>query len=288
MGKTRKFKPFKKMNCFPTKKGKSRKNFTCYSNDALLKIRDGWNKRHPDVKIDTDVSRDIWENLKMLMADVCDSEMCWLRQQVVDSKAGTDLLNYSFAPNHPNSWLKNKNEWLSSIDIEKVMKQYEKLYPNFLFLGPSPIDFDNQQGDSCVWPEICNFSVKNMLHKNKNKIGFSFNTDPHYKSGAHWISMFLDLEKKFLYFFDSNGTPPSNEINNLTNRILNQCKEENMDVKYSDNTNYSHQKTNTECGMFSLYFIITLLNGEKSPEYFNTTKIQDNDMEDLRTKYFNS
>jgi len=287
MGKTKKFKEFKKMNCFPTK-GKTRKNFTCYSNHALIKIRDGWNKRHPDVLIDTDEPRDIWNNLKMLMADICESEMCWLRQQVVDSKAGSDLLNYSFAPSHPKSWLKNINEWLSSVDLEKVMKQYENIHPDFSFLGPSPIDFAEKQGSSCVWPELCNFSVSNMLEKDKRKIGIIFNTDPHQKSGAHWISMFLDLDKDFLFFFDSNGTPPSKEIKNFKDKILEQCKQNSKNVSYDDNANFPHQKTNTECGMFSLYFIIQMLKGTKSPQHFKTNKITDDDMEQLRTTYFNS
>ena len=29
--------------------------------------------------------RDIWDNLKMLMSDVCDNEMCWLRQKIVET-----------------------------------------------------------------------------------------------------------------------------------------------------------------------------------------------------------
>ena len=287
MGSTRKFKKFKKMNCFPTK-GKTKKSYTCYSSDALFKIRDGWNTRHPDVKITSNIPRDIWEELKMLMADVCDSEMCWLRQQLIDTKKGQDLLNYSFAPTHPKSWNKNKNEWLSSIDLEKVMKQYEKTYPNFSFLGPSPIDFADSQGSSCVWPELCNFNVQKMLDKNKTKIGIIFNTDPHYKSGAHWISMFLDLNKDFLFFFDSNGTPPSKEIVAFKDKILNQCAEIQKQVKYSDNSNFAHQKTNTECGMFSLYFIIQMIKETFNPEYFKSNKISDDNMEKLRKIYFNS
>ena len=37
---------------------------------------------------------------------------------------------------------KNKNTWLNSLDISRVMKQYEDNYKNFRFLGPSPIDFN--------------------------------------------------------------------------------------------------------------------------------------------------
>ena len=38
---------------------------------------------------------------------------------------------------------KNPQEWLSSDEITDVMKQYEDKYDNFVFLGPSPIDFES-------------------------------------------------------------------------------------------------------------------------------------------------
>ena len=37
--------------------------------------------------------------------------------------------------------------------------------------------------------EICNFNLNKMI-KNKKKIGFIFNLDPHTKGGSHWVSMF--------------------------------------------------------------------------------------------------
>ena len=44
----------------------------------------------------------------------------------------------------PLKWKENKNEWLNTLDIEAVMKQYEKKYNNFIFIGPVPIDFDHK------------------------------------------------------------------------------------------------------------------------------------------------
>ena len=100
--------------------------------------------------------------------------------------------------------------------------------------------------------------------------------------------MFLDLNKDFLFFFDSNGTPPSKEIVAFKDKILNQCAEIQKQVKYSDNSNFAHQKTNTECGMFSLYFIIQMIKETFNPEYFKSNKISDDNMEKLRKIYFNS
>ena len=50
----------------------------------------------------------------------------------------------------------------------KFMKQYEKTYKSFDFLGPSPIDYDYKMlYDECVWEELCKFNLKNMIMKGK-------------------------------------------------------------------------------------------------------------------------
>ena len=40
-----------------------------------------------------------------------------------------------FRPKMPSDWEKNSREWLSTLDIENVLNQYEKKYKNFLFIG---------------------------------------------------------------------------------------------------------------------------------------------------------
>ena len=50
----------------------------------------------------------------------------------------------SFRPDMPNTWSSNPNTWLSTIDINKVMEQYEEAYPKFQYLGANPIDFDKK------------------------------------------------------------------------------------------------------------------------------------------------
>ncbi|MBT7790583.1 MAG: tetratricopeptide repeat protein, partial [Calditrichaeota bacterium] len=73
------------------------------------------------------------------------------------------------------------------------MEQYERAYPYYRFIGPSPIDYDSQMAyGECVWNELCNFNLKKTIDRNKTKIGIVFNTDPHYMGGSHWISMFID------------------------------------------------------------------------------------------------
>lgn len=131
---------FIKLKCSP----KLQENdFTCYSNESLIKLKNLWNARHPDVMITTNDPREIWESLKRHLKNVCNKESCWLKQNFASSGVDKEMLNYTFAPKSPDDWKKNPNEWLNSIDIENVMKQYEKEFPYFDFIGAAPIDFDS-------------------------------------------------------------------------------------------------------------------------------------------------
>jgi len=187
-------KKLKNIKCSPKTK---KKGYTCYSDESLAKLKKYWNARHPDSKIKSNNPVEIWKYLRNVLSNVCDSENCWLKQKFISSNLDKELLNYTFAPKSPETWKKNKNEWLSSVDIEKVMKQYEDAYPNFAFIGPSPIDFDKPKVyNTCVWDELCKFNLGSLLKKNKTKIGLIFNTDPHYKGGSHWICMYIDIPKK--------------------------------------------------------------------------------------------
>jgi hypothetical protein len=109
-----------------------------------------------------------------------------------------------FAPKSPESWKKNNNEWLSTSDIQSVLTQYEKAYPEFKFIGPCASDYYFMENGQCVSPELCNLNVNTEPHK---YIGIVFNLDVHDGPGTHWVSVFIDLPKQTIYYFDSGGDP---------------------------------------------------------------------------------
>ena len=89
---------FIKLKCSP----KLQENdFTCYSNDSLIKLKNLWNARHPDVMITTNDPREIWEELKRHLKSVCNKESCWLKQNFASSGVDKEMLNYTFAPKVP-------------------------------------------------------------------------------------------------------------------------------------------------------------------------------------------
>ena len=278
----------KKINCSP--KPKSELNdFTCYTNDSLLNLRDHWNARHPDVKIHSNSPKEIHRELTEHLKDICNNEACWLKQKDAFGHLENELSD-SFAPESPPEWKKNPNEWLSSVDIMKVMKQYEKAYKYFDFMGPTPINFDSRKlYGECVWEELCKFDLQKLIDKGKTMIGIIFNTDPDNKPGQHWISMFINIKKKIIFFFDSTGDRAPREVMELVKRVQQQglSLKRPIRFKFDSNEGIEHQYGNTECGIYSIYFIVHMLENKMTEHYIKTHILKDEYMEKFRKIYFN-
>ena len=264
---------FKKLNCHPKNKTK---RYSCYDDNTLVMFKNLWNQKYHDNKIKATNVMDIWKELRKKIPS-CTDEQCWSDQLNVKTNA--------FSPKSPKDWETNK--WLSNLDIESVLKQYKEAYPNFDYLGPTPIDFDRKLGSGCVKNEICTLNIAEKIKKKINKIGISINLDKYGGYGLHWVTLFIDLEKKFIFYFDSCGVKIPKEIKILMDRVQEQCKQLGIKMTQHDSINVVHQSGTTECGMYSLYAIINLLEGKHSIKYFKTHKIPDNDVERYRRIYFN-
>jgi len=99
--------------------------------------------------------------------------------------------------------------------------------------------------------------------------------------------MYIDNKKKKIYYFDSVGDKPPNEIIKLVKKIQYQANELSIKLEYRENYPFSHQKGNTECGIYVLYFITEMLEGNKNFDYFTKNKISDDEMEKYRKIFFN-
>lgn len=275
-------KTVKALNCSPRPKSKTL-DFTCFTAEMLEKLKNLWNARHPDVRIEATDPKQIWEALSNRLSSTCNTEACWLNQSFAKFNLDENLKNYVFAPKSPKSWKKNPNEWLSSVDILDIMKHYERNFKKFEFFGPSPIDFDaHMMYDQCVWEEICKFDLNQQIARGKTKLGFIFNLDKHNQPGSHWVALFVSVKKREIYYFDSYGDEAPPEILALVKRIQQQTGQK-YEYKYNKTR---HQYGNSECGMYSLYFLVHLIR-EKAFDKFNHEQIKDKYVENLRKKYFN-
>lgn len=180
-----------------------------------------------------------------------------------------------FRPHGPTD-----HKWLSNFDIQDVMKQYELVYPDYKFLGAVPRDFDNFK----YW-NFSNIDYNNYYDNNnkKTRFGVIFNNDSSGHSGSHWTALFFDMNKSQIYFQDSVGYGPNKEIKTLIKSIEHQMKGD-IDNQYST---MDHQHGNSECGVYSLSFILRLLNGESFND-IQSTRLDDNNVNKCRAIYFNN
>ena len=208
------------LHCSPKN---SNTNYSCLSHQSLKKIANSINKNQPSFKIKTNSNKKLlWNSIKNHFQSKCKTEWCWIQQQTV-KRLNDSIINKSFRPVMPSSWINNNREWLSTVDIENVMEQYEEKYNNFLFIGPVPIDFDsNHKMGGCVVDELCNLNINNLYKKNITKLGIVFNLDKHNEPGSHWVALFSNFKDKTIYYYDSYATSPTKEIKILMNRIDNQ------------------------------------------------------------------
>lgn len=268
----------------------------CLDRPALVKIAEAINRKHGKkiINYSGQTSDDqLWNQIRDSFANVCGSqEWCWLDQNTLKSD-DLKMLNQYYKPPGPET----KTKWLSTSDINHVLRQFERIYPDFAFMGTVPINFDQvieaygklnlcmlQKGDGIKMDDGRHIYKDQVI----NKVGFVFNLDPSYKSGSHWVSMFLNLAvpKPYIGYFDSYGQcPPPQEIMKLMQRIQEQgrkCLGVNITIKCNT---IQHQYKGTECGTYSLYFIYSSLQG-KSFEEIVENIILDDDMNLYRDFFF--
>jgi hypothetical protein len=291
----------RQVKCSPAVKNTRALPFSCYNADVLGQIKKSYNDSHSPAKwIETSDPNEIWKQLRERLVH-CKKEDCWLRQ-IKDETLRTQLQEYVFAPTKPPVWKTNPNEWLTNHDIIKVLRQYEQTYDNFAFINPTPIDFDErlkEEDNQCVTQELCEFSLKKHIESGKTKIGIVFNLDEHDEDGSHWMSMFIDVDEKIIFYFDSAGNDIPDEINKLKDRIIDQGKKLDEPIVFEFHKNYptGHQHGSTECGMYSLFFLITMLTSETEYDkhlsmdeklhLFKKQRIPDKYVEQYRHVYFN-
>jgi hypothetical protein len=271
------------------------KEFTCYNKKTLIDIaniinnspnlfQNNQEKKKSNstilkIKTNNKSKNEIWKQISKKMGSNCTNEWCWIKNEVIKKNLPTNVLNNTFRPEKPTKWYLNKNTWLTSTDISMVMRQYENKHHDFIFYGPVPVDCPN--GIDC---ELTNLDIEDMFDSGITKIGIVFNLDKHDQPGSHWVAMFVKLNQKKcnITYYDSSGTKPPTEINNFMIEICKKIKnigKYNIDLKYNKKQN---QFGYTECGVFSMIFIISSLFGFSLNEICSNKKMIDKTMTNFR------
>tara|TARA_B110000977_G_C11089826_1_gene496309 strand:+ start:7160 stop:8281 length:1122 start_codon:yes stop_codon:yes gene_type:complete len=228
---------------------KNNNSFTCFSNEDLTKIAEyistkSTNKLDIPAKFDIHNRKKLWSDIQENIGNLskCSADYCLIKNTDIYNLIGKHKVEKLFRPEQPVKWLKNNTTWLSTIDIRKVMTQYQDKYSDFQFIGPTPIDFDKRfTQEVCVNNSLCNFNLETLINSGKKRIGVIFNLDPHNMSGSHWVSLFIDTNTGGIYFFCSYGVKPNTQIYDFIKKVWKQGNKLIMNRKINiNNINDQH------------------------------------------------
>lgn len=300
------------MKCAPSKKYS---DGSCFPIETLKKIGENYNKKNNN-KINLNLSKgELVKELETRLEDKCSEQTCWLRLDIVKELANEDIESNTFRPKGPTK----KYEWLSTSHINDVIEQYQTVNKDFLFLGAVPLDFE----DLPVLG-ISNLNFSDLEKQGKTKFGMVINLDEHWKDGSHWVSLYTDLKNNQIYYFDSLGKKPLKKTRKFVNKIAKYLYEKkygkklpindviekikninkisgdktskvidthehlknllggDFDIRYN---HIQHQFENSECGVYSMNFIIRLVDGESFDDIINNIT-KDEKMNANRKIYF--
>ena len=215
----------------------------------------------------------------------CKTDRCIAEKANMPSR---EMLKY-LRPSRPKEWEQKYDTWLSTTDIDAVMKQYEEAYPWYMYLGAVPIDFSAPdpytegavEKKKCLYNSFCHLQLNDLMKKGIKGIGAVFNLDPHFKSGSHWTGLYIDLVRKECNFFDSYAYKPHPLISRLMKSLTLQMP---LTLNYNARR---FQYSNTECGMYSLYFLIKMIEGVPFKKFVKKA-VPDSEMYRLRHILFSS
>ena len=292
-------------------------NNTCYPADVLLRLRDAFNVKFPHLRIVAAAPAQIHAELAARMRNQCVKEDCWL--SLFNKREKKKLQDSLFAPYHPREWLQKPSAWLSNFDINRVMRQYEEAYPHFRFIHSTSIDFDSKStahsfssssspsssssssGSSCVSNDMCQFSLERYIAQNVSQIAVVINTAKHTIAGEHWFAIFIDIPERVLFYFDS---APEKTAPKQVRAFLKRVQKQGLAIRpipvvfqLHDNLQNTHQRGDNECGMYSLYFIVSMMTGandfsrnmtmDEKLQLFKHTRVDDAYVAMYRKKLFN-
>lgn len=268
------------------------KNFedgSCLTIELLVEIASAFNDYNKDKPIKLcknaqilnpkKYKRYLVKRLQNRMKNVCSNQRCWIKQDFmhrIEKGIKKDLYKNTYRPHGP----KGKFTWLNTLNINDVMEQYEKVYPDFKFLGAVPIDFAELPTLG-----INDENLEQLVKSGKKRLGVVFNLDEHYKSGSHWVASYCDISKGLVYFFDSYATEPEPRIRKLMRKFGRLCKQYGKKNPTVDVNSERHQYKNSECGVYSINFILRLLKGDTF-EQIQSDKTPDDKINQCRDVYF--
>lgn len=182
---------------------------------------------------------------------------------------------------------------LSNEDIDAILRQWTTMFPDFYpysFNMLNYTEYSFRHGRVVREPDTLATVNPEELFRKYKTCGCIINSDVYQGHGKHWMALFADTRSRpcTVEFFNSSGRSPAPEWTSWMQRVqlaisrIHGIPEKEVQVITS---NRVQQYSMTECGVYSLFYIWSRLNGVPA-KYFNENDIHDELMFEFRAHLF--
>lgn len=243
----------------------------------------------------TCLSKSFLEYVKPFRPLECTTELCILQHPSIRALIRPTRLKAEerrFKPFGPDECC----ALLSNFNIDDVLVGWAATFETFYNYPYCMMDFENV-GGSLVYNDVLSILKGEAPQRTANGIvrrvcdtfACVLNTDISSGKGKHWVALFGDCRGEVwsISFFNSSGNPPPAPLLRWMYASCDMLRTINTNTSINLLSNIRHQTSQTECGVYSLYFIRRCLEGG-SLDDFSSKHIPDELMATFRKHLFRS
>jgi len=193
-----------------------------------------------------------------------------------------DDIGVYFKPKGPS----NSTQLLDNFNIDDTLSRFEILGKElfgkkFYHVKFQMIDFME------IGSDLANINLLKLINDGYDCMGVIINTDVHTGGGKHWFALYCDLSSNpiTIEHFNSSGNPARESVIEWTTKQAEKLRASGKQVFEILAGSKTVQKSNTECGMWSIIYILWRLTGHTREEFYSTGP-SDDDMIKLRKLIF--
>ncbi len=194
---------------------------------------------------------------------------------------------------------------LNNFNIDETLQRWARVFTNFFPYPFAMMDFDRTGEPFATIDPVAVLAGQvpvdlgpglEKMRRPCQTLGCVVNTDVSTGKGKHWVAVFVDCRGSgewTVEYFNSAGRPPPKVMTHWMERTrarlaaARKSSKSDSAVRTTAVTDVAHQESQTECGLYALFYIRRRLEGTPAAYFEDPTKIiTDDEMTEFRKHCF--